>query len=43
MFRRKIESYLKEWKSDENKMPLIIKECANYYCNIASLEECQEP
>lgn len=24
MFKRKIEKYLKEWKSDEHKMPLII-------------------
>ena len=27
MFKRKIEEYLKEWKSDEHKMPLIIKGC----------------
>jgi hypothetical protein len=27
MFKRKIEKYLKEWKSDEHKMPLIIKGC----------------
>lgn len=29
MFKRKIEKYLKEWKSDEHKMPLIIKDVAN--------------
>ena len=27
MFKRKIEKYLKEWKRDKNKMPLIIKGC----------------
>ena len=27
MFQRKIEKYLKEWKNDEHKMPLIIKGC----------------
>ena len=27
MFKRKIEKYLKEWKSDEHNMPLIIKGC----------------
>lgn len=27
MFKRKIEKYLKEWKSDKHKMPLIIKGC----------------
>lgn len=27
MFKRKIEEYLKEWKSDKHKMPLIIKGC----------------
>ena len=27
MFKRKIEKYLEEWKSDEHKMPLIIKGC----------------
>ena len=27
MFKRKIEKYLNEWKSDEHKMPLIIKGC----------------
>ncbi len=27
MFRRKIETYLKSWKSDRHKMPLIIKGC----------------
>ena len=27
MFQRKIEKYLKEWKNDVHKMPLIIKGC----------------
>lgn len=27
MFKRKIEKYLKEWKNEKNKMPLIIKGC----------------
>ena len=27
MFQRKIEKYLKEWKNEEHKMPLIIKGC----------------
>ena len=27
MFKRKIEKYLTEGKSDEHKMPLIIKGC----------------
>ena len=27
MFKRKIEKYLKDWKNEKNKMPLIIKGC----------------
>ena len=26
LLRRKIDNYLKEWKSDKERMPLIVKE-----------------